>query len=93
MYQAWYIDILFKVLIILQAFGCRVSPSIIHFRAAQADLSDDRYFSNDGTVRSVGNVRDFDNFRNVRRDRQTPSVIHFWNNKLELICISGMVGM
>ena len=48
---------------------------------ARADLNDD------------GNVRNFRNVRNVEISgmlrmsghRQTPSVIHFWNHKLELI--------
>ena len=67
---------------------------------AQADLNDYRYFRNGGNVgnlRNVGNVRNVENFRNVRSDRQTPSIIHFWNNMLDLSymmkSISGLVGM
>ena len=37
---------------------------------------------NVGNVWNVGNVR---NVENVRRDRQTPSVIHFQNQELEVI--------
>ena len=67
---------------------------------ARADLNDYRYFRNGGNVgnlRNVGNVRNVENFRNVRSDRQIPSIIHFWNNMLDLSymmkSISGLVGM
>ena len=47
--------------------------------------------------RNVRNVGNFRNVGNVRRDRQTQSVIHFQNHKLELILmmmvIFGMVRM
>ena len=35
-----------------------------------------------GKFWNVGNVR---NVENARRDRQPPSVIHFWNHKVKLI--------
>ena len=53
-----------------------------------------RNVRNVGNVKNVGNVRNVANVRNAMRDRQTQSVIHFLNHKLEVIRMRmGILGM